>query len=147
MRALLFAALVLSSSATNAQVYKCPQVYPHKDKPAAPLTGATMRQAEERAGGYWTDDEAADEGYDVHYAFDPNEQTWLVCFYGGKKRIKGRFHDGHEWNQRMVSAGIDWEMRLAPKVSECTVQVREVKTRTASKGTWTVTALCKHLEL
>jgi hypothetical protein len=90
--------------------------------------------------------DSAEEGYDAHYALDPYDQTWLVCFYGGNKRIKGRFHDGHEWNQRMASADFDWEMRLAPNVSECNVQVREIKARDPRENTWTVTAICERPE-
>jgi hypothetical protein len=143
MRPLLFAALMLSHAFASAEVYKCPQVYPGKDKPAAPLTGAAMRQVEPSASGHMMDDEAAEEGYDEHFAFYPEEQTWLICFYGGTRRVKGRFHDGHEWNQRMESADFDWEMKLAPGLSKCTVQTRELKTRGPGKSTWTVTAICE----
>ena len=143
MRALLIAILALFPVLACAQVYKCPQVYPDKDKPAAPLTGASMRQAEPGPSGYLTDEEAAEEGYDAHYAFDPEEPAWLVCWYGGNKRVKGRFHDGHEWNQRMASADYDWETKLAPRISNCTVQTRERKARSAGKSTWTVTAQCQ----
>jgi hypothetical protein len=146
MKAILFVTLLLSCASTNAQLYKCPQVYPNKDKPAAPLTGAMMRQSEPTPTNHLKDDEAAEEGYDAHYALDPYDRAWLVCFYGGNKRIKGRFHDGHEWNQRMASADFDWEMRLAPKVSDCTVQVREIKARDPRKSTWTATAICKQPE-
>lgn len=146
MKALLLATLLLAGAAANAQVYKCPQVYPAKDKPAAPLTGAMMRQSAPTPTNHVRDEEAAEEGYDTHYALDPDDQAWLVCLYGGSKRLAGRFHDGHEWNQRMVSALFDWEMRLALKLSECTVQTREIKVGTAGKSTWTVTALCKQAE-
>jgi hypothetical protein len=143
MKALLFAVLLLPSAGTGAQVYRCPQVYPDKDKPAAPLTGAMVRQTEPTPTNNILDEEAAEEGYDSHYALDPVDQTWLVCFYGGKKRLKGRFHDGHEWNQRIASADSAWKMKLAPTLSDCTIQTREVKTRDSGKSTWTVTATCK----
>jgi hypothetical protein len=143
MKKLLFAALVLSQAVVNAQVYKCPQVYPGKEKPAAPLTGAMVRQTEPTPTNNLLDEEAAEEGYDSHYALDPADQTWLVCFYGGNKRIKGRFHDGHEWNQRIASADFTWKMKLVPKLSDCIVQTREIKSRAPSKSTWTVTASCK----
>lgn len=146
MKVLLFAALVVSHAAANAQVYTCPQVYPDKDKPAASLTGAMVRQTEPTPTNNLLGEEAAEEGYDSHYALDPDDHTWLVCFYGGSKRIKGRIHDGHEWNQRMASADFSWKMKLAPRLSDCTVQTREVKSRTAGKSTWTVTALCKQSE-
>lgn len=143
MKALLFVALLLPFTGTSAQVYRCPQVYPDKDKPAAPLTGAMVRQTEPTPTNNLVDEEAAEEGYDSHYALDFVDQTWLVCFYGGNKRIEGRFHDGHEWNQRIASAESSWKMKLAPKLSDCTVQTRESKTRDAGKSTWAVTAICK----
>ena len=143
MKALLFVALLLPFTGTSAQVYRCPQVYPDKDKPAAPLTGAMVRQSEPTPTNNLVDEEAAEEGYDSHYALDPVDQTWLVCFYGGNKRIKGRFHDGHEWNQRIAAANSAWEMKLAPKLSDCTIQTRESKTRAPSRSTWTVTATCQ----
>jgi hypothetical protein len=142
MKALLFAALLIPSAVTNAQVYRCPQVYPDKEKPSIPLTGAMVRQTELTPTNNLLDEEAAEEGYDSHYALDPSEQTWLVCFYGGNKRIKGRFHDGHEWNQRIASADSAWKMKLAPKLSDCTIQTREAKTRIPSKSIWTVTVIC-----
>jgi hypothetical protein len=102
-----------------------------------------VRQTEPTPTNNLLDEEAAEEGYDSHYALDPVDQTWLVCFYGGKKRIKGRFHDGHEWNQRIASSDAAWKMKLAPKLSDCTIQTREAKTGDPSKSTWTVTATCK----
>ena len=143
MKALLFAVLLLPCAAISAQVYRCPQIYPDKDKPAAPLTGAMVKQSELTPTNNVLDEEAAEEGYDSHYALDPADQTWLVCFYGGKKRITGRFHDGHEWNQRIASADSTWKMKLAAKLSDCTVQTRETKSRAPGKSTWTVTATCR----
>jgi hypothetical protein len=143
MKSLLFALLLLPFAATHAQVYRCPQVYPDKDKPALPLTGAMVRQTEPTPTNHLLDDEAAEEGYDSHYALDPGDRAWLVCFYGGSKRIKGRFHDGHEWNQRIGSADAAWKMRLAPGLSDCTVQTREIKSSAPSKSTWTVTTTCQ----
>ena len=143
MKTLLFAVLLLCATSPSAQVYRCPQVYPDNDKPAAPLTGAMVRQTEPTPTNNLVAEEAAEEGYDSHYALDPVDQTWLVCFYGGKERIKGRFHDGHEWNQRIGAADSAWEMKLAPKLSDCTIQTRESKARAPSKSTWTVTATCK----
>lgn len=144
MKTILIAALVLSGAATNAQVYRCPQVYPGKDAAAAPLTGASIRAGELHGDGWLVgEDEAAEEGYDTRYGFADNEQAWLVCSYGGTKRNKGRFHDGHEWNQSMDWGGIEWWMKLAPKVGVCTVQVREFKSRDPAKSTWTATAICQ----
>lgn len=147
MKCLLFAVLAVScATAANAQfVYKCPQTYPGKDKPATPLTNATMAWGELRGNGMFAGDysEAAEEGYDSRYPFAGEEQGWLICGYGGTKRIKGRFHDGHEWNQRMEWGTSEWWVKVAPKVNVCNVQVREVKSPGSDKRIWTVTATCK----
>lgn len=145
MRALIFALLALSSVTVNAEVYRCPQSYPGKDKPALPLTSAEMTQDTDIqfASGFMTDDEAAEEGYDQHYAFDTEWQTRLVCLYGNRTRVKGRFHDGYEWNQRMLDGGSEWSMKLAPKISRCTLQVRETKASNPSKNSWTATVTCQ----
>ena len=143
MKAILLLALLLGTVATYAQTYRCPQFYPGKTKAPAPLTGAMMRQSEPTPTNHLIEDEAAEEGFDAHYSLDPDDRTWLVCFYGGEKRIKGRFHDGHEWNQRMASADFDWETRLAPGISNCTIQTREIKASDARKSTWTVTVNCQ----
>lgn len=149
MRTLFIAALIiLPCGATNAQmIYRCPQVYPGKASPA-PLTGAFMDSGDVPGTRSYAPprDEAAEEGYDIPYTFADDEQAWLVCEYGGKKRIKGRFHDGHEWNQRMEVGTAAWSMKLAPKAGRCNVQVREVKSGAPSKSTWTVTAICKQPE-
>lgn len=143
MRTALLAALVLSTTTASAQVYKCPQAYPGKDAPAALLTGAYMHMGEIRGNGWLTEDEeAAEEGYDSRYGFPDEEQAWLVCKYGSTKRNKGRFHDGHEWNQSMAGSVAEWWMKLAPKAGICTMQVREVKSRTPA-STWTVTTTCQ----
>ena len=86
----------------------------------------------------------ADALYDLPYSFADEEQAWLVCSYGGNKRVKGRFHDGHEWNQRMEGSVADWWVKLAPKVGICTVQVREMKSGVRRKSAWAATAVCKN---
>lgn len=88
-------------------------------------------------------DEAAEDGYDTPYTFADDEQAWLVCNYGAKKRVKGRFHDGHEWNQRMEDGAVTWWIKIAPKAGRCNVQVREVKSGSRNKSTWTAAAFCK----
>jgi hypothetical protein len=51
---------------------------------------------------------------------------------------------GHEWGQFMEGGGqYPWFMKLAPKLGECTLEVREIKSRGPGKSTWTVTANCK----
>lgn len=145
MKSLLFITLILSGTASNAaDLYRCPQAYPGKDAPSAPLTGASMRSGELHGNGWLTgDDEAAEEGQDIRYGFADDEQAWLVCTYGGNNRVKGRVHDGHEWNQRMEGGIAEWWVKLGPKISSCTVQIREVKSRTPGQGTWTAAAICK----
>lgn len=135
----------LSCGAAHAQaIYKCPQLYPGKDAPPAHLTGASMRTGD--LGEGWIAppmDEAAEGGYDERYVFADDEQAWLVCSYGARKRISGRFHDGHEWNQRMEGSSAHWRIRLAPKLAECTVQTRERKAHAGGKGMWIVTSVCQ----
>lgn len=91
-------------------------------------------------------DEAAEDGYDIPYTFANDEQAWLVCDYGAERRIKGRFHDGHEWNQRMEDGAVTWWIKLAPRAGRCNVQVREVKSGSRNKTTWTAAASCKPFE-
>lgn len=142
----LVSLLILPLGTANAQtIYRCPPLYPGKDGAPAVLTGAFMDSGDERGSGTYAPprDEAAQEGYDLPYAFADDEQAWLVCSYGATRRIKGRVHDGHEWNQRMEGSVATWWMKLAPKLRTCIVQVREIKSRPPGKGTWTATALCE----
>lgn len=145
MRRSLFAVLVLCCTAAYAEVYRCPQTYPGKDGPPKPLTGAYMMWGELHGNGWVSPrDETTAEGFDLQYGLPEDEQSWLICQYGARKRVKGRFHDGHEWGQYMEGGGQNhWWMKLVPKVTECTVQVRERKSRDPGKSTWTVTATCK----
>ena len=145
MRTLFFAALTLACAVSNAAVYDCPQVYPGKDASTASLTGASMMWGELHGDGYLHgDDEAADGGYDIRYGFADDEQAWLVCAYGADKRIKGKIRDGREWGQSMSYGGIKWWVKLAPKVGNCTVQVRETNVTDSRKNIWTAAAVCQH---
>ena len=92
------------------------------------------------AGDY---SEPAQDGFNLRFPFMEDQQAWLVCSYGGKKRNKGQFHERREWNQYMEWTPIEWWVRIAPKVRACDVQVREIKTRDPNNGTWTVTATCR----
>jgi hypothetical protein len=56
--------------------------------------------------------------------------------------MKGQLRDSNEWGQRMES-GQPWFVKLPPKTTSCTVQIREIKTRSAGNSTWTVTAVCE----
>lgn len=146
MKLLIVAILFFMPCAARADaVYRCPQTFPGNDAPPVPLTGAFMDAGPLHGTGQLAPprDEAAEEGYDLPYAFADDEQAWLICSYGARKRIKGRFHDGHEWNQRMEGGVAEWWMKLAPKAGICTVQVREAKQRSAGKSIWTVTATCQ----
>jgi hypothetical protein len=153
MKRTLIAALTLSSAVAHAGVYRCPQTYPGKDAPAIPLTGAFMMWGERASsaprfptGWLRGDDRVAQEGIDIRYGLaEPPEPNWLICEYGSRKRIKGRSRDGHEWGQYMEGHGKEaWFMRLAPKDMDCTVQIREIKSRDPSNSTWTATAICKN---
>jgi len=152
MRTIFLAALVLSTAMATAEVYRCPQTYPDKDAPADGLTGAYMMWGERPSSGPpfpsgWVTprEETAVDGLDLHYELPEDEQSWLICQYGARKRVKGKLHDGREWGQHMEAAKHPWFLKVSPKVAECTVQVREMKSPTASKSTWTATATCKPL--
>ncbi len=150
MKRNLIAALILSTSVTaHAGVYNCPATYPGKEMPGLPLTSAMMMWGELPTDGTiyprgWLrgDDRPAKEGIDILYGLsEPPEPNWLVCEYGSHKRIKGRFHDGHEWGQYMEGHGKEsWFIRLAPEDINCTLQTREIKSRKPSA--WTVKATC-----
>jgi hypothetical protein len=149
MRTLILTVLLLPCAFASAQVYKCPPFYPGKDAGTKnlPVTNASVYWGELHGDGALKgDDKPVQDGIDVHYGLANDEQGWLVCAYGGRKRIKGKVHDGHEWGQYMVSGNREWWMKLAPKVSLCTVQVREAKSRDQGKSTWTITAVCKQPE-
>jgi hypothetical protein len=150
MRTLVIAVLILlRCGAGNAQmIYQCPQAYPGKDAPSALLTGAFMDSGDTPGSRAYAlpRDEAAEDGYDTAYIFADDEQAWLVCDYGARKRVKGRFHDGHEWNQRMRDGAVTWWIKLAPRAGRCNVQVREVKSDSRTKSTWTAAAFCKPSE-
>ncbi len=146
MRSLFLAFLIgLQSAPISAQMtYRCPPVYPGKDAPPLPLTSAFMDSGEVADLRTYAPPrgEAAEEGYDLPYSFSDEEQAWLVCSYGGKERIKGRFHDGHEWNQRVEGSVADWWIELPPRAGMCLVQVREGKARDPKKSRWMATATC-----
>lgn len=90
-------------------------------------------------------DQPVKDGSDAHYAFPPGEKRWLVCSYGGEKRVKGTVINGHEWGQYMADGGREWWMQLDPKVAMCDLQVREIQSRDRGKSSWTVTAICERL--
>jgi hypothetical protein len=153
MKRALVAALVLSCARVLAGEYRCPQTYPGKDVPAIPLTGAFMMWGERPTSGPpfpsgWLvgDDSPAQDGIDIRYGLsDPPEPNWLICEYGSHKRIKGRFHNGHEYGQYMEGYGKEIRfIQLAPNDTDCTVHIREVKRRDSGKNTWTATASCQH---
>lgn len=153
MKRTLTALLLLSSAVAQAGDYPCPQTYPGKDAPADPLTGAMMSWGERPTSGPpfpsgWLmgDEQDAQEGTDHYYGLpEQPEPLWLICTYGARKRVKGRFHDGHEWGQHMEGGGkAVWFIQLKPKDTECVVRTREIKGRDPNKSTWTVSASCKH---
>lgn len=154
MKRTLIAALSLSCAIASAEVYRCPptypdQTYPVKDVPNAPLTGAEIMFGERPSSGppypdgWLTPDEIPKKGgLDLRYPLSKDDKGWLICTYGARKRIKGQLRDGYEWGQHMGS-GQPWFVKLLPKTTDCTVQIREIKTHSASKSTWTVTAICQ----
>lgn len=151
MKRNLIATLILSASAAHAGTYNCPPTYPGKDSPGLALTSGMMMWGELPTDGTiypsgWLrgDDRPARDGVDILYGLsEPPDPNWLVCEYGSRKRIKGRFHDGHEYGQYMQGHGKESVfIRLAPEDINCMLQAREVKSHQPS--TWTVTATCTH---
>lgn len=151
MKRMLIAVITLSCAAAHAGTYRCPQAYPGKDSRVIPLTGAFMMFGKRPSSGPpfpsgWVtpNDLVVQEGLDQHYELSDDEEGWLICEYGSRKRIKGRFHDGHEWGQYMEGHGEQvWFIQLAPKDASCTVRTREIKSPAPNKSTWTVTATCQ----
>jgi hypothetical protein len=151
MKRTFIAAVFLSCAAANADVYRCPPIYPGKDAPAVPLSSAYMMWGKRPTSGPpfpsgWDqpDERAAAEGTDLHYELPANEEGWLICEYGSRKRIEGRFHDGHEWGQHMAPlAEQPWFIKPVPKDTKCMVRIREVKSRDPGRSRWTVTATCQ----
>ncbi|KQV52252.1 hypothetical protein [Massilia sp. Root335] len=150
MKRTLIAALVLSCSVARAGDYRCPPTYPGKDAPADPLTNAYMMWGKRPSSGPpfpsgWDhpDERAAAEGTDLRYELPANEEGWFICEYGSRKRIKGRFHGGHEWGQHMAPLGEQpWFIKVSPNDTRCVVRIREIKGCDPGKSTWTVTATC-----
>lgn len=149
MRRYLTATLVLWTCAAHAGTYNCPATYPGKGSPGLLLTGGMMMWGELPTDGTiypsgWLrgDDRPAKDGIDILYGLsEPPDPNWLVCEYGSRTRIKGRFRDGYEYGQYMEVHGKEtWFIRLAPEDLNCTMRVREVKSHKPS--TWTVTATC-----
>lgn len=145
MRSLSLVVLALTCATVDAQVYSCPQTYPGNDRPAAPLTSATMAWGDIHGTGLFAGDysEPAQDGFNLRVPFMDDQQAWLVCSYGSKKRNKGQFQDGKEWNQYMEWTPTEWWVKIAAKVRACDVRVRELKNRDLSKNKWTVTAACQ----
>jgi hypothetical protein len=83
-------------------------------------------------------------GVDLHYELPENEEGWLICEYGSRQRVHGRFHKSKVWGQSMEHYGQQrWFIKLAPKDASCTIRIREVKNRAPNKSTWRVAATCK----
>jgi hypothetical protein len=88
---------------------------------------------------------AVENGTDLHYELPESEEGWLICEYGSRKRVKGRFRRGKEMGQSMEHYGQQlWFVKLAPRDRSCTVHIRETKSPEPGKSTWTVTAACEH---
>ena len=151
MKRTLITALVLASAVVHAEPYRCPPTYPGKTAPVVPLTGGFMMWGKLPSSGPpfpagWLrgDDQVAQEGMDIRYGLpDAPEPKWLICEYGSRTRIKGKFHNGHEYGQYMEGHGTEgWFVQLAPMATDCTVHIREIKSRDSVMSTWTVTATC-----
>ena len=151
MKTALVAVMALSCTAAQADVYRCPAAYPGKDAPALPLSGAMMMFGERSGNGLpfppgWDtpNDREVEGGIDQHYELPENEQGWLICEYGSRKRVKGRIRNGHEYGLSMEHYGQQsWMIKLAPRDASCTVSIREAKPGSTHESTWTVSAMCR----
>jgi len=149
MRKLVFAALVLASTA-SAEVIKCPERYPIKDVAMidnasdhkvigrVQSKGFDLSNAYMVGGALYARQEMVPDitkvkgGLDIGFNF-LREPKWLVCVYGGNELS----HSEHT-----ISGSIDrWE-QVDPKFTECVVQLRETKVP-HYPGVWTATAVCK----
>jgi hypothetical protein len=133
MKTLPLLLLVLAPAAL-AQVIECPKFYPwqdtqlaevpHQHKGAgfvskATLSGAGMYTGELNGKGeLMGDGKKVKGGWNVQHGFAPGEAKWLVCTYG-----KG---------------DVTWWERIDPRVTACTLEVREAGREPAS-----VKATCK----
>jgi len=113
--------IVALAPAAHAQIIECPKFYPWQDTPIAEvpyqhagkgfiarasLSGAGIYTGEINGQGEMHGDRRKVKGgWDVHHGFAAGEKKWIVCSYG----------DG----------GVTWWEELNPKVTSCTLQVRE----------------------
>jgi hypothetical protein len=154
MRAAFFATAMLSCSVASAQVYKCPASYPTTEGYLAGthpenkeqartgvnrLTNAMMFFGELHGKGAMHGDiEEIKGGADIHFGFPDGTPRWLVCQYGGSKRVSGTATSGPQ-----SVGGREWWMQLDPLVDVCDLKIREIKSRDRGESTWTATAICQ----
>ena len=149
MKGLLFAALVLTSTA-NAEVIECPKILPTEDTTLSEVpfghNGSMRVQRSHLSFAYMyvgkiygeqymvgADVKNSKGGMDIEYGFRPENTKWLVCRYGGD-----------EWSHSTngVVGTIEWWERLDPKITACVLKVRAVKVPHLTSG-WTAAATCK----
>jgi hypothetical protein len=131
----LLDALVLCCAGAQAGICHRPSSYPSKDVPPLPLTDAYRIWGEQPTSGPpfpsgWDRPKGhpAAEGVDLHYDIPEHEEGWFICEYRSRKRIEGKFRNGHEYGQQMEQFGEElWFIKLAPNDTTCMIGIREVK--------------------
>ena len=137
MKALLFAALMVSCAGAAAQTYRCPHRYPTNGTPAIALSNAAMYLGEKHGeGALHGDIEEVKDGTETHYSFPDDVPKWLVCQYGGE-RISGS-----TIGAARVLGGRDWWIPLDPLIEACDLKIRE-GARDRGAGLWSAIAICK----
>lgn len=150
----MFAVLLLGYGAVGAHELKCPASYPSNpiSLPERPpgqagvgeVRGGSLSDAYIYAGelhgrAYGFDAVTGPEpirvknGWNTEYTFTPSETKWLVCAYGGNElsRAKPR-----------VQGKIEWWEPIAPRVTRCVLQVRELKQPYKVPSNWVASAVC-----
>ncbi|WP_198120044.1 STY0301 family protein [Massilia rhizosphaerae] len=152
----IFAALLLANALARADDLKCPDTYPDSPISLPASSGqigsgvvrrAIFSNAYLYAGKLHGDAFGFDAmvgtaktkrvkgGWDTEYTFTPSETKWLVCAYGGNElfSVKPRRQGPIEL----------WE-QIAPDVTQCVLQVREIKQPYRLPGEWSAAAICKN---
>lgn len=137
----LFIIAVLTSGVAGAQSISCPRSFPDQDTPIQSLPGgrmgvgrlqpARLSNASIQVGDLFGEQGLQPQitkvrnGLNLKYGL-PGREKWLVCVYGGSDQMIGN---------------VDWWEKLAPRVSECMLQLRW-RQDVAGAKTWTATANC-----
>lgn len=143
------------SVAAQAETFQCPEYYPAKpvvlsDAPAGHRGSGLIRGAKLSSAYISTDTLHSDPsgfnamqltpqkvkgGWDTEDHFQPGDNKWLVCVYGGDGRSS--------MDNPRAGASIEWWEKLSPNLSYCALHFREVKSLSRAPSDWIATAICK----